>query len=307
MLPSWYEKYKNFIDDSITDFLENEFSQERNYWLDEIKEATIYSCKWWKRIRSILALEFFIIFSWIKFESISKSDDIVKFLIALELLHSYSLVHDDLPCMDNDDFRRWELTTWKKYNDTTATLVWDLLNSLSLQLVWEINNSKLTSYFWKAVWIKWMLWWQVLDIFYEKNPWRLTLEYLKEIHDKKTWALIDSSIVWWIYLANEYFDKRQDLETKEKLNIFLDEYNDFWFNLWRAFQLKDDLLDYEWTFEETWKSVWDNEQKWYVYFMWMEKTKEELWILIDKCFNLSNYLWSEKIDFLIKYIWTRKK
>lgn len=307
MIPSWYEKYKNFIDNSINNYLDNYFLSNNNLWFDNFKEAVFYSVKWWKRIRSILALEFYIIFSWLKFEDIKTSDDIVKFLIALEFLHSYSLVHDDLPCMDNDEFRRWELTTWKKYNETIATLVWDLLNSLSLQLVWEINNSKLISYFWEAVWFRWMLWWQVLDIFYEKNPWKLTFEYLKEIHDKKTWALIDASIVWWIYIANELFENRTDIETKEKLSNFLDEYNDFGFNLWRAFQIKDDLLDYEWTFEETWKSVWDNEQKWYVYFMWIDKTKQKLWLLIDKCFYLSSFLWSEKIDFLIKYIWTRNK
>jgi len=53
-----------------------------------------------------LALEFYIIFSNKKFSDIKQNDDIIKFCIALELLHAYSLVHDDLPSMDNDTLRR---------------------------------------------------------------------------------------------------------------------------------------------------------------------------------------------------------
>ncbi len=306
MIPEWYNKYKNLIDNSITNYLNSYFIDENNIWLDEFKEAVIYSCKWWKRIRSILSLEFYLIFSWENIDDLDLNSDIIKYCIALELLHSYSLVHDDLPCMDNDTFRRWELTTWKKYSDTIATLVWDMLNSIAYELVWTINNKKLTQYFSNSTGFKWMLWWQVLDIYYEKNPWKLTFEYLNLIHNKKTWALIDASIVWWIYLAEEFFNEREDV-IKNKLDDFLNNYDDFWYELWLAFQIKDDLLDVEWTLIETWKSVWWDENKWYVYFLWLEKTKEELNKVIDSLFNKSELLNSEKIDFIIKYIATRKK
>ncbi len=306
MLPSWYDKYKLFIDKSIEIYFLNYFENTNNLGFDEFKEACVYACKWWKRVRAILALEFYIIFSWKKFEEIHYEDDITKYLIAIEILHAYSLVHDDLPCMDNDTIRRWELTTWKKYNETTATLVWDMLNTLSIDLVNSIWSQKLTSYFAKSAWFEWMLWWQVLDLYYERNSWQLTYEFLKLTHDKKTWALIDASIVGWIYIAEKIFADREDI-LKQNLDLFLNDYNDFWYNVWLAFQIKDDLLDVEWTAEETWKSVWSWEKKWFVHFLWLEKTHKELNRIMDSLFLKSELLHSEKIDFLLKYIATRKK
>lgn len=307
MLPNWYNNYKELVENSIKKYLDSYFEWENDFSYDIFKEAVYHSVKWWKKIRSILALEFYILFSWKKFSEIKYWDDILNYCIWIELLHSYSLVHDDLPCMDNDDFRRGELTTWKKYNDTNATLVWDLLNSMAGEIVWKINNKKLTSYFWEAIWIKWMLWWQVLDIFYEKNPWKLTLEYLKKTHNRKTWALIDSAIVWWILIADEDFNLRTDFQKINSLNDFLENYWDFGFDLWLAFQIKDDLLNVEWTFKELGKPVWTDEKKWFIYFMWAEKTREYLNETIDSCFKLSEKLNSEKIDFIIKYIAVRTK
>ena len=83
-------------------------------------------------------------------------------------------------------------------------------------------------------------------------------------------------------------------------------YSEFWKKLWLAFQVKDDLLDVEWTFEETWKSVgW--EDKWFVYFIWVEKTRVHLDSLITDCTNLVSKLNSEKINFIVDYIKNRKK
>jgi len=302
MLPNWYLDYKELIDTSVENYLTEYFKSENNPWLDNIKEASIYACKWWKRIRSILALEFYIIFSWEKFENIIQNYDIIKFCIALELLHAYSLVHDDLPAMDNDEFRRWELTVWKKYWETNAILVWDLLNSLSFEILWCINNNELIKYFWEAVWLKWMLWWQVLDIFYENNHKKLNLENLIETHNKKTWKLIEMAIIWSLILANKTKIRENKLSKKDILN-----FKNFWEKIGLAFQVKDDLLDVEWSFEETGKSVWDFEEKWFVYFLWIKKTQEYLNNLISDSKNIISWLKSEKLDFLVDYIWNRKK
>lgn len=302
MLPNWYSDYKNLIDNSVENYLINHFNSEKNSWLDIIKESTIYSCKWWKRIRSILALEFYLIFSWKKIEDLKISSNIIKFCIALELLHAYSLIHDDLPSIDNDEYRRWELTTWKKYWEANAIFIWDLLNSLSFELLSEIWNINIIKYFWEAVWIKWMLWWQVLDLFYEQNRDKLSLENLLEVHNKKTWELIKISVLWWIILANH---TQSPLISGEELLV--KKFWDFWEKIWLAFQVKDDLLDVEWTLEETGKSVWDWEEKWFVYFLWLEKTKNYLNNLISDCKNIIWDLKSEKLDFLVEYIWNRKK
>ncbi len=300
MLPNWYLEYKNLIDDSVEEYLNNYFESEKNSWLEKIKQATLYSCKWWKRIRSILALEFFLIFSKKDIKDIKKSDDIIKFCIILELIHSYSLVHDDLPAMDNDELRRGKLTTWKKYWETNALLVGDLLNSISFEILWSINNQKwLISTFWEAIWLKWMLWGQVLDLYYEKNPEKLTLENLVETHNKKTWKLIEASISWWLKLVEDWWYLIKDIEIKK--------YKKFGEKIWLAFQVKDDLLDVEWTIKETGKTVWDWEEKGFVYFLWLEKTHKYLDNLITDSKKIILSLNSDKLNFLVEYIWNRKK
>jgi len=302
MLPNWYIEYKNLIDNSVEQYLTEYFKSEKNSWLDTIKQASIYACKWWKRIRSILALEFYLVFTKKDFKEIKSDDDIIKFCIALELLHWYSLVHDDLPVMDNDIYRRWELTTWKKFWESDAILVWDLLNSLSFELLSEIWNISLIKYFWEAVWINWMIWGQVLDLYYENNPKKLSLENLIETHNKKTWKLIEISILWWLIIANLKLDKENKFSKKELI-----KYSDFWKNIGLSFQVKDDLLDVEWTLEETGKSVWDWEEKWFVYFLWLEKTHKYLDNLILESKEIISELNSEKLNFLVEYIWNRKK
>lgn len=297
MLPNWYNTYKNLIDNSVEKFLVEYFKSEKNPALETIKDGTLYACKWWKRVRSILALEFFNIFSW---KNSLEDKDTIKFCIAIELLHSYSLVHDDLPAMDNDILRRWESTTWKKYGETNAILVWDLLNSLSFELLSEIWNTTIIKYFWKAVWLNGMLWWQVLDLFYEKNPEELTLEYLIETHNKKTGALIKISILWALILANkERKEKKLTKSEIEKYEIFAEK-------LGLAFQIKDDILDVEWTKGETGKSIWW-EEKWFVYFLGLEKSKKYLQDLLADCREIIGDLGSEKLEFLVDYIWNRKR
>lgn len=301
MLPSWYNEYKQKIEDSIKDYLDNYFLENKNDILNDFKESIYYSVSWWKRIRSILALEFYLLFSNktlvdLDLESKDEIHDIIKFCIALEFLHSYSLVHDDLPAMDNDDYRRWELTTWKKYWEANWVLVWDLLNSLAFEILSELKDQivwiKLIKRFGNSVWLYGMIWWQILDLYYEKNNKDLTLEKLIEVHNKKTWALIEFSVYWGILLSGFKWN--------------LEKYLDFWKKIWLAFQVKDDLLDVEWTKEETWKSVWW-EKKWFVYFIWIEKTKNYLNELVDICLDTIKILKSQKLEFLVSYIRDRKK
>lgn len=312
MLPIWYNNYKNLIEFSINNYLEKHFENEKNCWFEKIKEAVFYSMEWWKKIRSILALEFFLIFSWKEFEEILENSDIIKLCIAIEIFHSYSLIHDDLPAIDWDELRRWKETVWKKFWEDTWIFVWDLLNSLSFEILSEIKNPELIKLFWETSWIKWMLWWQVLDIFYEKNFDKLNLENLEEIHNKKTWELIKFSILWWIILwKNFYQDEKNFLEEEKFLEIF----KKFWENIWLAFQVKDDLLDVEWTKEETWKSVyWKNpenweeiEKKWFVYFLWKNEAKKYLNKKISESMEIIWDLNSEKLEFIVEYIWNRKK
>lgn len=307
MLPNWYNEYKEKIDKSILEYLDLYFEKNKvNFWLplkwnsdkilEDFSESIYYASKWGKRIRAIFTLEFFLMISQKKIEEITFNDDIIKLCIAIEFLHSYSLVHDDLPAMDNDIYRRWELTTWKKYWETNGILVGDLLNSLSFEVLWSIQNKEiwieLIKKFWQTVWFYWLIWWQVLDLYYEKNSNEVNIEKLVEMHNRKTWALITFSIIWWILLWWYTWN--------------LQKYLDFSKKIWLAFQVKDDLLDVEWTFEETGKSVWW-EKKWFVHLIWIEKSKKYLENLITDCLENIRDLNSEKLNFLVEYIGNRKK
>lgn len=294
--PKWYNQYKDFIESSIDTYLDRYLALPMSEPLEDFKEVIKYSFRGGKKLRAILALEFYLQLSGKKFEEIRRDDDIVRLCIAIEAVHAYSLVHDDLPCMDNDELRRGEPTVWKKYGESSAVLVWDLLNSLCFELLSDIKDaeksqkiSKLISH---GVGYYGMIGWQIEDLFYEQNIWDLESSILKELHAKKTGKLIEASILCWVILS------------WETSNISI--YGDFWKKLWLAFQVKDDLLDVEWTPEETWKSVgW--EKKWFVYLLWVDATRKILHDMISECKHIAKNLWSEKIDFIVDYIEQRKK
>ena len=296
MLPNWYSEYKNLIETSIDTYLENYFSDNTSKVLEELKEIVFYGTRWGKKIRSILALEFYLSFTNQNLEDIQVSDDIMKFCIALEIVHAFSLIHDDLPCMDDDTLRRWELTVWKKYWEANAVLAWDLLSALSFEVTSEISepviSQKITRLLSHAVWFYGMVWWQVEDIYFEEHESRLTKELLEKLHNKKTWALIEASVLWGILLA------RKDSQ--------IENYSDFGKKLGLAFQIKDDLLDEEGTAEEVGKSVW-GEQKWFVHFVWLEPAKQDLKNLISNCLESIKSLDSEKLNFIVHYVGERRK
>jgi geranylgeranyl diphosphate synthase type II len=296
MLPQWYSLYKKFINWALTSYVNNYFDNACFKELDELKKSTRYAIKWWKRIRSILALEFYLFLTNKDLDDIDLIDDIVYYCIAIELLHAYSLVHDDLPCIDNDTYRRWKPTVWMKFSEQTAVFTWDLLNTMAFEVLWYIKNKNILSdiilNFWSAVWLNWLIWWQILDIYFEDHQSKLSLSKLRIMHNKKTWELINVSILWAILIADH------NEQTKR--------YSVFWKKLGLAYQIKDDILDNEWTLLSTWKSVWW-EQKWFVHFLWLNKSKKLLDDLIKECHDLIRNNFSERISFLIDYIGKRKK
>ncbi len=301
MLPNWYIKRQNFVENEIKNYLENKFKDSKIKWLQDFKEALIYACEWWKKLRAILALEFYLTLKNLSFSKfLEKREEhlnIINFMLSLEFAHSYSLVHDDLPCMDNDILRRWKPTVWKKFWEYQAVLVWDTLNTLSFEVLSDLRDSKkiakLTNLLSKAIWFDGMIWGQVLDLYFERNSEEINISKLIELHNKKTWALIKASVQWAVLAS-------------WKMN-FLHKLTPFWEKLGLAFQIKDDILDEEGSSEETWKSVWDWEEKWFVYFLWLKDSKEKLKNLLEDCRLSIKILKSKHINFLVDYIWDRKK
>ncbi|WP_377509753.1 polyprenyl synthetase family protein [Octadecabacter sp. R77987] len=153
---------------------------------------------------------------------------------AIECLHAYSLVHDDLPCMDDDALRRGQPTVHVKWDEATAVLVGDALHSLAFQLVMETGVDAqqrfiLTHSLAGAAGVRGMVGGQAMDIAAETAPEPLTLDQIMTLQAGKTGALIS-----WSAIAGP----RMAGEKEHKMRIYGD-------CLGLAFQIADDVLDVE--------------------------------------------------------------
>ena len=153
---------------------------------------------------------------------------------ALELIHAYSLVHDDLPAMDDDDFRRGKASCHKQYDEATAILAGDALQTLAFQVIADTDKLSATirialiSDLAKAVGVDGMVSGQALDLSHENND--VDLKELKHMHDLKTGALITTSVRFGGLVAEA-----------DKTTLAL--ITDFGKALGLAFQIRDDILD----------------------------------------------------------------
>ncbi|MFE8702532.1 polyprenyl synthetase family protein [Cytobacillus sp. FJAT-54145] len=171
---------------------------------------------------------------------------------AIEMLHTYSLIHDDLPSMDNDDLRRGMPTNHKVFGDAFAILAGDALLTYSFQLVTHTPSDlataetkvKLIEELAKAAGAEGMVGGQVADINGEGK--KLTIEELEYIHIHKTGKLLVFSVVAGAILANANHEKMELLAS-------------FANHLGLAFQIRDDILDLEGSEEKIGKRVGSDE------------------------------------------------
>ncbi len=153
---------------------------------------------------------------------------------ALEMIHAYSLIHDDLPCMDNDDFRRGKPTVHKQFNEGHAVLTGDYLLTFAFELLTTApglspdQKIKLVEILSKRSGGLGMVAGQVLDI--EGEGQDLSLKNLQEIHSKKTGAMILASVEFGAVCAGVTEMQMDCLQTYAK-------------ELGIAFQITDDILD----------------------------------------------------------------
>src|SRR5690625_4864745 len=167
-----------------------------------------------KRLRPILMFASYDTFA-------KQSNKVLKAAVALEMIHTYSLIHDDLPAMDNDDYRRGVLTNHRKFDEATAILAGDALLSAD-EKVFLLHA--LT----KASGAEGMDAGQILDTEGEQRE--LTLADLEKIHELKTGELISFAITAGAYLANIDEERIQYL-------------NQYAYYLGLIFQVQDDILD----------------------------------------------------------------
>lgn len=257
-----------------TDFFETELKKE----LEELSyPETIAKGMEYAILNGGKRLRPFLLFATLELlnQNIEKG---VKSAIALEMIHSYSLVHDDLPALDNDDYRRGKLTTHKVFGEAEGILIGDSLLTHAFYVLSQKNLkflsseqivniiSKTSEY----AGINGMIGGQMIDI--ESENKKIDLETLKYIHSHKTGKLIKLPIEIACIIANVEKDKKEVLE--EYANL-----------IGLAFQVKDDILDVEGTFEELGKPVGsdvDLHKATYPSILGMEESKKILNDTVEK-------------------------
>ena len=255
--------------ENINLLLESYLPEEVGYQ-KRIFEAMNYSMlAGGKRLRPMLMRESYHLFG-------GSSQAIMPFMAAIEMIHTYSLVHDDLPAMDNDEFRRGKKTTHAVYGEAMGILAGDgLLNfayeTAATAFEMEPENpaiGKALLVLTKKAGVYGMVGGQVVDVEGEKNldDVEMTRERLDFIYRLKTGALIESSMMIGAILAGaseEDVDKMEQIAAKVGL----------------AFQIQDDILDVIGNQEDLGKPIGSDEKNnkvTYVTFEGLEKAKEDV-------------------------------
>lgn len=231
------KKHKSFLDKNIQRYIKTLDAPK------EIKNIMAYAVLGGgKRIRPFLLAEI------AKLYGISSS--VYKYpCMAVELAHCFSLVYDDLPCMDNDDLRRGRATVHKAFNEANALLGGASLLVYSFKLLslnsFNINiedKLKIINNFSDVTGAEGVLSGQYLDLLAENKKFRLTLNNFKEIQKKKT-----SLLIAFCTLTGAIIGKATKKEQKDMFDIGL--------LIGTLFQIQDDILDQEGNEEEMGKKV----------------------------------------------------
>jgi len=193
-----------------------------------LKQSMLYSLEaGGKRIRPLLLLATYQAFD-------SELEKVFSTATALELIHTYSLIHDDLPAMDDDDYRRGKLTNHKAFDEATAILAGDALLTHSFYLVTNDNHLtdkekvKIISLLSETSGPKGMVAGQILDIDAENKT--INVDQLEKIHVLKTGELIKFAVKAGAILGGATEGQIKDLEL-------------FAYHLGLLFQIQDDILD----------------------------------------------------------------
>lgn len=204
--------------------------------------------------------------------------------MAIEMIHAYSLIHDDLPAMDDDSLRRGKPTCHIQFDEATAILAGDALLTESFVILSHLEGIsdsakiKLIQLFSHSAGASGMVGGQMMDLEGEER--KITSDELVAIHRLKTGKLIKASILAGAIAGN----------SDEKTLMHLTEFAD---NIGLAFQVKDDILDVTGTSEELGKTAGkdlEQEKSTYVTLLGLEKATTILDELIDKAFDSLNAL-----------------
>lgn len=263
----WKLRYQN-VEEGFEPYLPKEEGYART-----VLEAMNYSVRaGGKRLRPLFMYE--------TYQMLGGKDEgaIRPFMMAMEMIHTYSLVHDDLPAMDDDDYRRGQLTTHKKYGEAMGILTGDALLNAAFETAFLAFDSDTSSdrigqalkVLGRKAGIYGMVGGQVVDV--ENNGRYVEEDMLYYVYKNKTAALIESSLMIGAILAGADSEVVRDLEeVGTQIGI--------------AFQIQDDILDLIGEEEVIGKPVHSdekNEKSTYVAIYGLDKSREKVKECTDK-------------------------
>ena len=241
-----------------------------------------------KRLRPMFMQEIYRMFS----NGKEEGDVLHAFMAAIEFIHTYSLVHDDLPCIDNDELRRGLATTHVKYGEACALLAGDALLTYAFEIILNaieesddpddymggISSARVLA---AKSGISGMVSGQCMDVYSEKNPdYEINEEKLKYIYQNKTSALLQASMMIGAILAGA-----ADLEIAviEKMAGYIGY----------AFQIRDDILDVSGNVSELGKPIGsdaENGKQTYVTVFGLKKAEEDVKKYTDQALEIYDKL-----------------
>lgn len=255
------------IDESLDKYLEVKYPE------DIFKSMRYSVLAGGKRLRPVMCLEACRVFG-------GKIEDAIPTACAIEMLHAQSLIHDDLPCMDNDDFRRGKPTNHKVFGEATAVLAGDALLTFAPQLIIQKSNLspeiklKLVEEYCIAAGAYGLIAGQVVDIDSEGKE--ISPETLEFIHTHKTADLFKLALKSGAIIAGANEDKIKAME-------------DFAQNLGFAFQICDDILDETSTFEQLGKTLGKDKEAnkpTYTAIFGLEKARQQVSCLLANSYDI---------------------
>lgn len=266
-----FNTWGNRINKSLEEYIPKKETPEKN-----IYDAMRYSLlAGGKRLRPILALAVCDVLS-------GDMDEVMPYACAVEMIHTYSLIHDDLPSMDNDDYRRGRLTCHKVYGESIAILAGDSLLNSAFELMLKSTSKKETNVnekikaiyvISKASGTSGMIGGQVVDI--ESEGKNISKDLLTYMHKCKTGALIKAPII-----ASAIICKANRSEI-DCLELYAE-------NIGLAFQIKDDILDVEGSLEVMGKKSGSDVEKnksTFITLYGMDESKRMLSEIIEKAIS----------------------
>ena len=271
--------------------------------LEEGLQKTVFSASDYsvlnggKRLRPLLMQETYTLFD-------GRGKGIEPFMAAIEYIHSSSLVHDDLPCMDNDEYRRGKKSTWAAFGEDMGVLAGDALlvyafetaSKALLQCNNPANVVKAMEVLANKAGIYGMIGGQTVDV--ELTGKALNEEQLRFIYNLKTGALIEASMMIGAIMADA---SAEDIRSAEAIAS----------KVGVAFQIQDDILDVTSTTEVLGKPVGSDEKNnktTYVTLYGLEEAKNKVASLTEEALELLSSLTGENLflEKLIRYLITRE-